>query len=419
MILLLLILSYDSLPPLPDLSQITFPEPPLWLERTESSLLLSGHLGNFYGGRAGFSMQRLKLSGFFERIIDWDTLKTGTAEASYSLPLSHVWVRPRLHGSFLERNVRYILLSPQIDFSSTLPWAVLLGSVGTDLWYISDTHYKEEKMELEIIFDRMRYLPHFKLSGIYTDNQLKPRFTGKLHLRNFHLEVSSPIYYSYLSPRFLLQYLDPIIKLETEIKSGTVFSTLKDYFKPEIPLQYRIPVAEESLKVSLSLNFTLDFFKHYCGLFAAYRDWNSRLVPGEDFEINTIRNIQEANLCLALKNQLGNSQSIKIQNSLYLGYNWTDTTIAFLPRYSLIDTFNMHLKPLQISVEAKYLSRRDGLDTELAPLVLISPTIGFHYGSWRIFLTIFNMTGAREEIFDEYFLRERQYAGGLAFNMTF
>lgn len=419
MIILLFILSYDSLPPLPDLSQIAFPEPPLWFEHIENSLLLSGHLGNFYGGRAEFSTPHLKLSGYFERIIDWDTLKTGTAEASYSLPLSHLWIGPRIHGIFLERNVKYILLSPQLDFSSTLPWAVILGNVGTDLWYISDTHYKEEKVQLEIIFDHMRYLPHFKLSGIYTDNQLKPMFTGKLHLRGFHLEVGSPIFYSYLSPRFLLQYLDPTIKLETEIRYGAVFSTLKDYFKPEIPLKYRIPVADESLKVSVSLNFTLDFFEHYIGLLAAYRDWNSRSVPGRDFEINTVRNVQEAHLCLALINQMGNSQSIGVQNALYLSHTLTDTTIAFLPRYSLIDTFGIHLRPLHISVEAKYSSRRDGLEKELAPLVLINPTIGFQYGFWRVYLKIFNMMSAREEVFDDYFLRDRQYAGGLAFTMTF
>jgi len=419
MILLLFIVSYDSLPPLPDLSQIIFPEPTLWLERAENSLLLSGYVGNFYGGQAEFSMQRLNLSGFFERAIDWDTLKTGTAEASYSVPLSHVWVRSKLYGYFLERNVRYILLSPQLDFSSTLPWAVLLGNVRTDMWYINGTHYKEEETELEIIFDRMRYLPHFRLSGIYTDNQLKPMFSGTLHLRNFHLEIGSPIFYDHPSPRFLLQYLDPKIKIETEIKYGTIFSTLKDFFDPEIPLKYRIPVAGESLKLGLSLNFALDFFKHYCGILAAYKNWNSRLVPKKDFDINTAHNIQEVNLGLELKNQLGNSESTKIQNILYLSYNWIDTTIAFLPRYSIIDTLGIYLKPLHISVEAKYLSKRDGLESELAPVVLISQTIGFRYRFWEIFVRIFNMTDERDEILDDYFLRERQYAAGLAFNMTY
>jgi len=419
MILLLFILCYDSLPPLPDLSQIIFPEPPLWFEQAESSLLLSGYVGNFYGGQAKFSMQRLNLTGFVERIIDWDTLKTGTVEASYSLPLSHLWMRPTLYGNFFERDARYIVLSPQLDFSSTFPWAVLLGNVGIDLWYINDTHYNEEKMELEIIFDRMRYIPHFKLSGIYTDNQLKPMFTGKLHLRDFHLEVGSPIFYRYPSPRFALQYLDPTIKIETEIKYGTIFSILKDYFDPEIPLKYEIPVAEESLKVGLSLNFALDFFKHYCGLLAAYKNWNTRLVPKEDFEINTAHNIQEVNLGLVLKNQLGYGESAKIQNTLFLTHNWTDTTIAFLSPYSIIDTFDIHLNPLQISVEAKYFSKRDGLRKEFASLVLISPTIGFEYGFWKIFLRIFNVTDERKEVLDDYFLRERQYAGGLAFNMTF
>ncbi len=419
MILLLFLITYDSLPPLPDLSQIIFPEPPLWIEPAQNSLLVSGYTGDFYGGNAEFSMNRLYGAGFFERMQDWDTLVRATAEVFYSIPLSHFWVRPKLYGFLLERDERYVVLSPQLDFSSTPSWAVLFGNIETDLWNIDNTYFSEEKMNLEIVFDHMRYLPHFILSGIYTGDQLKPMFSGKLHLRNFHLEIGSPIFYSFPSPHFSLQYLDPKIKIKTAVKCGTIYSTLKDYFNSELPLKYRVPVSEESLKVALSLGITVDLFNHYFGLRGSYKNWNARSMPYEDFVITTAEDIQEMNIDLLLKNRVTDDKFLNIKHCLHLHYNWADTTITFLSRYDLVDTLDIHLNPAQISIDTRYLSQREGLYTELAPVVLISPTIGLKYKYWKIFLRIFNIADEKKEIFDNNFMRGRQYAGGLAFSAQF
>ncbi len=419
MILLLFLLSYDSLPPLPDLSQIIFPEPSLWIEPVKNSLRVSGYAGDIYGAKAGFSMKRLNITGFFERMIDWDTLQKAAAEAFYSIPLSHFWVRPKFYGFLLERDDRYLVLSPQLDFSSTPSWAVLFGSIETDLWYINNTYFNEEKMNFEIIFDRTRYLPHFTLSSIYTDGQVKPTLTGKLHVHDFHLEIGSPIFYSFPSPHFSLQYLDPKIKIKTAVKCGIISSTLKDYFNSELPLKYRVPVAGESLKVALSLGITVDLFSQYFGLRGSYKNWNARSVPCEDFAITTAEDIQEMNIDILLKNRITNDEFLNIKHSLHLQYNWTDTTIAFLSRYHLVDTLDVHIYPVHISVDAKYFSNREGLNKELTPVVLVSPTIGLKYKYWKIFFRIFNVSDQKKEIFDDKFVKGRQYAGGLMYSAEF
>ncbi len=418
MILLLFLFSYDSLPPLPDLSQILFPEPPLWIEQVENSVMLSGCAGNFYSGKGRLLIQHLNISALYEQKVDWDTLKKGTIRASYSVPLPHLWIKPSLYSYLLRRNDKYLLLSPRLDFSSTISWAVIFGSVRTDLWQINSIHYNEEEIKLEIIFDRTLYLPHFELSGIYTDNQLKPRFTGKLHIRNFHLAIGSPIFRSFPSPHFTLQYLEPKLKLETIVKSGTIHRTLNDFFDPEMPLQYKVPVAEESLKVGVDFDFKLDLYNHFCGLHSAYKNWNMRLIPGEAYEITTINNIQEVNIDFVLKNKFPYELLI-IRNALYLHYNWADTDIALQPRFFFLDTLDVHLYPLQISVGAKYISKREGLNKKLSPVVVINSTLGFNYKFWKIFLSIYNITNERKEIFDDYFLSSRQYGGGLEFNYKF
>ena len=56
MFLLFFLISYDSLPPIPDLSKIKFPEPALWIEPKDNHIRLRGYAGDFYGGGLGSKM---------------------------------------------------------------------------------------------------------------------------------------------------------------------------------------------------------------------------------------------------------------------------------------------------------------------------------------------------------------------------
>lgn len=413
------LLSADSLPPLPDLSLVIFPEPPLWIESKENFIILSGYAGNFYGGDCNLNFQHLNISAHYEQKVDWDSLKSGSVMTSYSIPLPHLWLKPSMYGSLLQRNNDYKLLSPGLDFSSSLPWAIIFGRVNSDLWQINRTDHIEEETKLEIIFDRTIYLPHFEISHIYTNKRLKPKFTGKLHIRNLHLSIGSPIFYGPLSPCLELQYLDPKIKIGTEIKSGKVFKTLRNYFDPETPLKYKIPVPDESLKVGVSFKFKLDFFQHNLALHSSYKNWYSRLTAGDDFGISTIQDIQEINIIFSSKNNFI-FKSINFGNVFYFHYNWVDYKIPFLAQYALYDTLNINYGLLDISLETKYLSNREGfLDRTLSPVFIINPIIGVKFNILKIFLSVHNLTDERKEIFDEYFLNHRQYACGIEINYKF
>ena len=419
MIIVLFLLAYDSLPPLPDLSQVIFPEPPLWIEQKEDYLYLSGFAGEFYGGDCNIELRNSKISVFYKDGIDWDTTKHGEIKASYSMPLPHFWMQPALYGYMLERNDKYRLISPQFQFSSTVPWSIIFGSINLDFWQINGANNIEEEGKLGIIFDNTIYLPHFEIAGFYTNEKLKPKFTGKLHIRSLHLSIASPLFYSFPSPTLEIQYLEPMIKIATEIKSGEIYKSLKNYLNAEMPIRYRIPIPEESLKVGISFNFKLDLHKHYLSLHSNYKNWYCRLVTGSDFHLNTIQDIQEANIGLTINNNF-HHKYFWFSNTLHLNYNWADNEIPFLAQYALYDTCTIDYRIFSINLETNYFSDRQGVFARTLPRILIiSPAVGLKYRFLRIFLSIYNLTDIRREIFDNYFLHRRQYAGGIELTYKF
>jgi len=417
MILLLFFLTADTLPPLPDLSQIVFPEPPLWIEEKEQSIIVAGYAGNFYGGKCDLLLQNFNTFLSYDKKIDWDSVQSAKLTASYSLPLTHFWLNPSIRGRLLLRNNEYYLLTPKLDFSSTTPWAIIFGNIYADLWKINQINHAEEAAKIGIIFDRMVYLPHFEIAGIYTEEKLKSTLTGKLHIRNFHLAISSPVFYSFPSPALKMQYLDLNVKADIGIRSGVVYKTLADYFNQEIPLNYSIPMPDESLRISVSFNFKLDLQQHRFGIGCSYENWYDRLLTGDDFEITTIQDVQEVNAVFNAMNNLAFGD-INLSNIISVAYNWANSNIPFLPRYAVYDTISIEYTFVDVMLDLEYLHERNGINSELPAVVIINPTVGLKHKFVKLFMSIRNLTGDRKEIYDDYFLNNRQLAGGLKFKFS-
>lgn len=418
MLLLLFIVTYDSLPPLPDLSKINFPEPPLWIEPIENYLIFQGYAGEFYGGSCDVNFQRFNVSAFYEQKNEWDTTKSATITSSYSIPLSRLWLKPAIHGFYLQRNDEYKLLTPSLDFSSTLPWALIFGEFNYDLWQINNRNHTEHEGKIAIIFDQTAYLPHFEISEVYTGDEIKPAITGKLHVRNFHVALGTPMLYGFFSPHLEIQYLDPKIKIETKFTSGPVYTTLRNYFDHEIPIKYRAPVPDESLKIGIDIDFTLDLYEHLFGLYSSFRRWSARLIPASNFRLVKLYDVQEANFSGVMKNNFS-TKLLNISNALHVQYNWTDIAIPLLPKYTLVDTVSINFGLVEISSDFLYLSRRDGVNKKLPHIIIINPTLGLKFKFLKIFMKLYNITNEKTEIFDDYTLTNRQYTGGLEINYRF
>ncbi|KPJ72007.1 hypothetical protein AMJ52_07755 [candidate division TA06 bacterium DG_78] len=418
MLLLLFILTYDSLPPLPDLSKIDFPEPPLWVASQNQYLTLHGYGGDFYGGYFNLSIQRFNANVLYEKKHDWDTRTYGEITANYSIPLNRFWIQPSIYGFFLDRNFTYRLLNPSLDFSSTFPWAVVFGKFSYDQWYYSNDYHSEHEAQLSIIFDQTAYLPHIEISEVFTGGRIKPAITGKLHVRNFHIAAGTPIADGFVSPHLDIQYLDPKIKVETRFKSGLIYKRLRNFFDPTNPQHYRIPVPDESLKLGIDLNISFDFYNHIFGIYSTFRNWSVRLIPAENFEFVRLNDVQEANISAMVKNNI-HYRLLHIANALHAHYNWSDTTIPFLPEHAFVDTMSVRFAFIDLSSDLYYQSGREGISQNLPEILIINSDVGLRIKFIKLFMKIYNITNEKNELYDGYFIADRQYAAGIEIHQTF
>lgn len=416
--LLLFLVSIDSLPPIPDLSQVIFPEPHLWIEPIEQSVEFSCYGGQYFGGLSDIVFKNLDFSALYDQREDWDSVISASGALSYSIPLNRLSLKPSVNGLFHKRNDEYRLLYPNLDIVMNLPWATIFAGANADIWQINGLNYQEYSCCVDLIFDRVIYLPHFKIDGIYSGKKLEPNLACKLHIRNLHLAIGSPLSGSFPAPTLNIQYLDPMVKVSARFKTGPIIQTLKQKFDPALPLQYRISIPSESLKTSIALDIELDLYHHNFRISGSYNNWHEKLAPSEGFVIRTEENVEELKISVTVKDYF-TYRNMHFRNFLHITYDWLDTTIAFVPRHAACDSVSIRMGPLVIAAEIVHYAARDGITDGLPVLFLISPSIGYQYKLFKIFLTMHNATDETKQIYDGYLLNGRQYAAGLIFKYAF
>lgn len=416
--LLLFLVSVDSLPPIPDLSQVIFPEPHLWLEPAEKSVELGSYGGQYFGGLCDIMFKNFGLSALYDQREDWDSVICASGTLSCSIPLAHLFLKPSVNGLFHKRDDEYRLLCPNLNMAVNLSWAIILATTNADLWQINSLNYQEYTAGVNLIFDRVIYLPHFEIRGIYSGKKLEPNLTGKLHIRKLHLSVGSWLSQGFPSPTLNIQYLNPKVKVGASFRTGPLIRTLKQKFDPALPLQYRISMPSESLKTGVALDLKLDLYHHSFQIIGSYNSWREKLAPGQGFIIKTKGDVEELNICVTIKDDF-TYRNMHFENSLCVTYNWSDTIIAFVPRHTACDTISIGVGPIVIAAEAVHYAARDGIVNDLAPLFMINPSVACRYKIFKVFLTMHNATDETEQIYDGYFLTGRQYAAGLVFSHAF
>lgn len=417
-LLIFFLIRVDSLPPIPDLSQVLFPEPHLWFEPSPKHLELGLYGGQYFGGLCDVAYKDMTFSLYYDDREDWDSIISTHGQTDYVISLPHLYMKPTIGGFYHKQNDEYRFLNPNLSLRTEVPWAFISSTISTELWQINRINYQEYTASADIIFDRIIYMPHFLINGIYSGKKLIPTITGKLHINKIHLSIGSLISKSFPSPMFNIQYLNPTLKIGARLMNGTVVQTLKQKFEPMLPLQYRISIPTESLKTSIVLDCKLDFYNHVIMCSAYYNSWYEKNVPEQGFIISSKKDVEEFKFHIALINNF-KSKGMHIKNSLSITYTWLDSTIAFIPRHAVYDTINIGMGPIEITTAVVQYASRNGIIHDLPSMFLISPKFGYHFKRFTLFLKIHNATDEKEEIFDGYFLNGRQYAAGLKFESSF
>jgi hypothetical protein len=418
MLYLLLLLGYDSLPPLPDLSKITLPEPVLWVQPQERGLLLNGYAGQYNGTALDLDLNVFRARGQFERLNDWDDTDIGSAEIAANIILPRIWLKPQCNIRHLRRDDRYTQIRPGFGMQVFTRPFVAAGKFYYSRWLINDAADYEATGEMTLIFDRIDYFPSLVMRGIYTDEELKPSLYAQLHIGGFHIELGSPVVTGFPSPMAEIAYSDPWIKAKAAVQTGVKHNTLDEYFRPELPTRYRIDVPAETIKVAVDMDVTLNLRNQRFTVGGAYKEWLYRLNISENYEISTTRDVRETSLMISARNNLrfGN---IDLHNVLNVQYNRSDSAIAFLPDIGITDTFAVNINGLELATDLLYLSQRSGVGKSFGRYYVLGAQAGFRVKFLKLYLVVHNITNEESEIYDDYFLTGRKYAGGLEIKQSF
>jgi hypothetical protein len=416
MILIILVLTaYDSLPPLPDLSKSSFPEPDLLSVQPTNSLRFDGYAGQFLGADIEFCFRNLSIDAAFIRTNEWDSTDIGSASLSYAIFARNVWLKPRLMADAVERQDEYRNISPGIEFDIFSHSLVTTGDFEFNHWELNDETVREASGRVLFTFDRLSYLPQLEVAGIYTGQRAKTSLYTQVNVGNFHLRLGSLVNNGFPSPRLSIRYAVPYLSISTGFNSGVQYSTLISLFDPNLPVTYPKSIPAETLSLAADIAFEVKLSNHHFRLSGSYKEWLCRLDIGTDYMISQILDVREATLELSARN-VARFDPICISNWLSIAYGASDSALAFKPDYSVTDTMTITIGMVELSADVRFVSQRSGLEKSLPSYYTVNTTLGLRLSFAKFYVAVNNITDDNSEIYDTYFMAGRQYAVGIELN---
>jgi hypothetical protein len=261
-------------------------------------------------------------------------------------------------------------------------------------------------------------MPQLTISGIYTEERLKPELSAQIHIHRFHFMLGSAIIREPLSPHIAISYRALRTEVSTDIKAGVQHRTLRQYFDPEIPIKYSAELPSDTLRIGINLGLRIRMNDHIITLEGSYNDWLSRINTGPDFMISSAHDVAGINIGLVMQNHF-HFGILKLYHTLHVIYDHIDRVIVFVPDYCVSDTLGMMLGRFELSDDVHYTSERSGLEKTLPGYGTINIMAGVRLSFLKFYLTLKNITDTKSELYDGYFLKGRQYTGGLAISQSF
>lgn len=414
-LLCLLLATYDSLPPLPDLARIEFPEPGLLPAQTAYGVRFGGHAGQFFGADVDLGLQNLSLAAAYSRINEWDTTDMGSASFSYRILSPGFRLRPRLRMDLVQREERHYDISPGIEFDLLSRSLVTRGEFDYNHWDLNNEIAREASGHILATFYRLSYMPQIELSGVYAGHQVKPSLQTQVNVGNFHLKLGSLVNQGFPSPHLSIAYATPGVRVSTAFSSGVRHTTLISFFDPNLPIVYPTSLPAETLSIAADVSFEVKILNHHFRVSGSYKEWLNRTDIGSEYMILQTKDIKESNLKLSARNTIP-IEDIRFSNLLHVEYNTSDSALTFIPDYSITDTLIATFGIVELSANTRFLSERSGLEKSLPAYYIVNTSLGVRIFFAKLYLAINNLTDNRSEIYDNYFLTGRQYAGGIVIN---
>jgi hypothetical protein len=412
MLYLILLLCYDTLPPLPDLSELNLPEPALWIEPGPRALRIHGFGGQFYGADLKLDVGSFIVQGGFIRSNEWDNTDTGNVQICYSTALGHLWLKPNFRTRVLRRQDDYTQINPGMEFVVFTPPFIASGNIEYSRWLINEQRSVESAGEIDFTFDRTNHKPAIGMKGISTGGKIRPTLFARFNIDRFHIEFGSLAQTDPLSPFANFTYKTLWLEIGAAVWTGMKYNTLSSYFDMDIPVRYMSDIPAETLNMALSLSSQVLLHEQEIFFCGAYKKWHHRLDIGAAYTISSIQDVEEINLDVGARTRI-RLDKVGLLNILHMQYNRADSTISFQPVIAVSDTLELNLGPILLAADIHYLSQRDGIEKRLPRSYVINTTAGVRISCTKIYVAIHNVTEQNSEIYDGYYYTGRQYAGGV------
>ena len=421
----------DTLPPLPEPSELPVNEPPLWTELPSSRFFIPGYAGGRFGGVFKFISERDSIETLYQNENDWCLTRYARLSAQKRFSVGPCDLTPEFDamGAFMGLYRYSFSGSPEpsavyqlgYGLSSVvyIPAAVFEAGATQRIWRIevdSADHY-EHQGRLMASFDRLRLLPQIDLSVLGQDSRWRTEGALHFHAGVLHIGLSSMVRPDSPSPGFEVCYRDVENTVGIRVKQGYSLRPFLSIVDPQLLIHYDYPGPEE--RVGWMVEISGHRASSPLTVGAGYRrrhDWD-RCALDNEHHLILVAGVEE-NAAFAVLACSLTAGPVGIRDSCGIEYEKLDPAIPFIPRYEIANDLTITYGALEAAVVLRYYSDRPGVVAYLprAAVALLASRVGVRIRPVTVFVSVYNITNRRTEMYDGFPMWSRTVAAGLEFN---
>ncbi len=424
----LFLLSLDSLPPIPEPSELPVQEPPLWTELVSSRILVSGYAGGRFGGVFQYFSERDSIFASYQNENDWCLTRLARLGARKTFAIGPCDLTPNLDamGAFMGIYGTSIPEVPNptdavyhlgygLSSSVYIPVAVFETGVSQHIWRINGSDHLEHQGNFTAYFDRLRLMPQVDLKVIEQEGNWRTEGKAWIHAGSFHAGIGSLLSIDDPSPEVDVTYRDVMSMARIRFKQGAVVQSFQSVVDPQLPLQYDFPPPQERVgwMVELTARRMFPIFTVMIG-YRHRHDWD-RCAVVYGYHLGLVEGVEEDAGFAVLSCSL-TAGPIGIRNSMVAEYEALDPAIRFIPRYYVTNDLTIGYGALTSTIGLRYYTERPSYGPDLPAIALLESRIGYRIRLITLFLSVYNITGRSTQIYWGYLAQPRTVAAGLEFS---
>lgn len=412
-IILISVLPPDSLPPLPDLSQATMPEPPFWTDVSLYQGIIKFLVGGYLGGTVNLSAPGTSFYCSYQEKNDWTTIRHAILNAGSKFQIGRwEWIPSFNSLAFFWKPDGVYRFGYELSSLFDSKPCLINFHLQQDIWFINSTAHLENQASLTASWDRSQILPQINMKVINQDSGWYPAGFAAVHINPFHFTVGSLLWPAETSPHLEISFRDMNNVLSVKYQYGVIPRQFAETIDYGLPIRYVFPAPQE--RSGWSVMVTAQRNLPHSGISACYQHYEN----WDRLGINAARQIMlfekiNTEIVSVMANFAIRGNRFQINNSLVWEYEKTKPSMPYIARDRGRDELKIAFRAIELLWRGQYLSSRAGHFIRLPALVLIDGRLGYQIKTVCLFIGFYNLRGQIVPVYDHYLLYPRRYAGGI------